>query len=185
MQIRGRVPVDGPVQVKAYVLDPATLHQFLCDESTSGFEPTEPGNSNFSLSVRDECIEGRSGNIRICWADDRCAPLIYQPGEVDVGLLQAGSDAPTPPDGGSGAMGAGGGLATGDPSAADTQIQAPNTGTGYAPAASVVSVVDLAGVLAAAALAGSGVCAIVAARRKPRARRIKAVLHGRNTVWRV
>lgn len=101
MLIRGRVPVAGPVQVQVFVLEPESLQSFLCDESTSGFAPSDPGTSNFTLSVRAECVEGRSNNLRICWGQDLCSALVFEPGEVDVGLLRADTGAtPAPPDGG-------------------------------------------------------------------------------------
>jgi hypothetical protein len=94
MRIRGRVPVDGPVQVRVFVLDPAAPGEpFFCDESTSGFSPTDPGTSNFAVSVRPECIAGRSDDLLVCWSDDACAALTFAPGDVDVGLLSEGTTA--------------------------------------------------------------------------------------------
>jgi hypothetical protein len=53
--------------------------------STGGDETT----SEFTVTVSQACVEGVSNNLRICWGPDLCNALVFQPGDVDLGLLSA------------------------------------------------------------------------------------------------
>ena len=74
MVIGGQVPVSAGAIVRAEVLDPSSLQTALCDTATTT-AGSSPSVSNFTLTVSPQCVQGRSGNIRVCWSATDCSPV--------------------------------------------------------------------------------------------------------------
>lgn len=99
MVITGQVPAPAGTQVIVEVLDPATLQGTACASTAS--TDGSPTISDFLLTVPSECVEGVSGNLRICWGQSLCSALTFQAGSISVGLLSTEVEEGIP-EGGSG-----------------------------------------------------------------------------------
>jgi hypothetical protein len=77
------IPVDSPIRVE--VLDPVTLELHEC---VTGRTTSANGNerSRANLVIPADCVEGISGNLRLCWSADDCVPFAFEAGGVfDLG----------------------------------------------------------------------------------------------------
>jgi len=116
MVISGQVPAPAGTPITVEVLDPTTIQGTQCANTTS--TGGNASSSAFTVIVSADCVKGVSGNLRICWGQNRCSAVEFQAGTVDVGLLSTEVEQGVP-EGGSGV--------TATPPG---NVGLPNTGTG-------------------------------------------------------
>jgi hypothetical protein len=87
MTISGQVPAPAGTSVTVEVLDPSTLQPTQCSSTTS--TGGTAGTSDFTVTVSSKCVQGVSGNLRICWAEGQCSAAVFQPGDISVGMLSS------------------------------------------------------------------------------------------------
>lgn len=96
-------PTDSPIRVE--VLDPVTLELHEC---VTGRTTSANGNerSRVNLVIPASCVEGISGNLRLCWSPDDCVPFVFEAGGVvDLGQITTSFFMPDPPAVGDGPTG--------------------------------------------------------------------------------
>ena len=104
MVVSGIVPVTPGAPIVIEALDPVTIRGIECARSQSVAAPDAgPASSRFSLTVDRSCVRRVSGNLRVCWGDQKCQGIEFEPGRrVELGALTPKPSVAFPPDAGSG-----------------------------------------------------------------------------------
>lgn len=94
MSVTARVPVQAGASITIEALDPITLKPVACttDRSApiSGADAGATSSRIFVTIAKASCVDGHSGNLRVCWGAEECAFFNYEDGKaVDLGLLSS------------------------------------------------------------------------------------------------